>query len=102
MVARPDETPIGEVILNDTADEGQFTLFANGDPIATVHLASHSGDAVIRTTVGLEIARVGQPSTSISPTNGNTYVVEIPEHLPEPLASMVLAIALTPDTTLGH
>ncbi|GAA3575809.1 hypothetical protein GCM10022222_70630 [Amycolatopsis ultiminotia] len=98
VVSRSDETPIGEIVPHG---DNRFTLIAEEQTIAAVHTPSRPGwDAVISDRAGTEIARIGRRAAEVSPIGGDTYVVEIPKQLPEPLASMVLATALTIETAL--
>ncbi|WP_337822737.1 hypothetical protein [Amycolatopsis sp. A1MSW2902] len=100
VVTRADGTPIGEII---PADAGlvRFTLRAEGKTIATVIATGRQRwEVTVEDPAGAEVAQVGVPSPELSPLSGNTCLVEIPQQVPEPLASMLIATTLTIDLAL--
>ncbi|MGW4489033.1 hypothetical protein ACWEOE_35015 [Amycolatopsis sp. NPDC004368] len=101
VVTRADETPIGEIVPTRAPGDTRFTLVVEGRTVGRVATAGrHPWDVVIRNHAGSEVARVGAPPAGLSPIRGDSYLVETPHQLPEPLASMVVATTLTIDTAL--
>ncbi|MFI5609658.1 scramblase [Amycolatopsis sp. NPDC051903] len=98
VVTRADETPIGEIVPAHGDDGTRFTFVVGGHEVGSVTATGRqSWDVVIENHAGTEIARLGAPPSG---TTDDTYVAEIPRQLPEPLASLVVATALTIDTAL--
>ncbi|WP_409182648.1 hypothetical protein F9C11_40715 [Amycolatopsis sp. VS8301801F10] len=100
VVTRADGTPIGEIIPTD-AGRVRFALRTEGKTIATVVASGRQRrEITVEDAAGTEVARVGQPSPELSPVSGDSYLVEIPLQVPEPLASMLVATTLTIDIAL--
>ncbi|HWD05666.1 MAG TPA: scramblase [Amycolatopsis sp.] len=98
VVTRADESPIGEIVPARGPDATRFTFVARGRTVGTVIAAgARWRDVTIHNHSGTQIARVGRPAPK---AGEDSYVVEIPHQLPEPLASLVIATALTIDTAL--
>ncbi|WP_311733320.1 hypothetical protein [Amycolatopsis bartoniae] len=94
LVTRADGTPIGEISRESTPGRIRFAFTARGRPVGQLHAER---DFSITDADGLEVAH-GAPTA-------DNYVVEVHDHLSDPLASMVVAAALTVDTALkqaGH
>ncbi|GAA4668424.1 MULTISPECIES: hypothetical protein [Amycolatopsis] len=90
LVTRADGSPIGEIL----PESDGFTLAANGAPLG--RLRAEPGQTrrfTISDATGAEVARGGLAA--------DNYVVEVPGHLSDPLASLVVAAALTVDTALN-
>ncbi|WP_232791699.1 MULTISPECIES: hypothetical protein [Amycolatopsis] len=100
VVTRADRTPIGEIIPTD-AGRVRFTLRAEGKTIATVVASGRQRcEVTVEDPAGTEVAQVGIPSPELSPISGNACLAEIPQQVPEPLASMLVATTLTIDIAL--
>ncbi|SFP13313.1 hypothetical protein SAMN05421854_104154 [Amycolatopsis rubida] len=100
VVTRADRTPIGEIIPTD-AGRVRFTLRAEGKTIATVVASGRQRcEVTVEDPAGTEVAQVGIPSPELSPIRGNACLAEIPQQVPEPLASMLVATTLTIDIAL--
>lgn len=101
VVTRADGTPIGEMTREHLAGRAGFTFTANGRRVGGIETeAGQAWDFPITDASGAEVARVtksfqGRLKEAFAATDN--YVVEIHRHIGEPLASMVLAAALTVD-----
>lgn len=101
VVTRADETPIGEIVPTRTPGETRFTFVVDGRTVGRVAASGQQAwDVTIKNHADTEVARVSRSPSGPSPIAGDTYLVEIPRQLPEPLASMVVATTLTIDTAL--
>ncbi|WP_326569124.1 scramblase [Amycolatopsis rhabdoformis] len=101
IVTRADETPIGEIVPTRAPGDTRFTFVVDGRTVGHVATAGPlPWDVTIKNHADTEVARVSRPRSAPSPITGDTYLVEIPRQLPEPLASMVVATTLTIDTAL--
>jgi uncharacterized protein YxjI len=104
VVTRADETPIGEIIQENVDGHLCFSFVANGRPIGGIRAENwRAWNFSITDDRGAEIARVtktfgGRVKESF--TTADNYVVEMHRHVAGPLASMVVAAALTIDTAL--
>ncbi|UQS23128.1 hypothetical protein L1857_10025 [Amycolatopsis thermalba] len=89
LVTRADGTPIGEI-----APDGphRFALSAHGRPVGALENRPPR-DFRITGSAGSEVARAAEEP-------GRGYVVEVFAQLTDPLASLVIAAALTVETAL--
>ncbi|RZQ64516.1 DUF2510 domain-containing protein [Amycolatopsis suaedae] len=90
LVSRADHTPIGEIV------PGRGLLVVDGSEVGAVH--ADGNDLSIRDSDGDEVARV----TASAEHPEDSYEVRVHRHLPDPLASMVVACALTIDAALSR
>ncbi len=95
IVTRADETPIGKIAPDGN---GRFALRGESTTIATATVsARHPWEVAVEDHSGTEVARVARIAPDASPISGDACVVEIPQQVPEPLASMLVAATLTMD-----
>ncbi|MFD2421170.1 phospholipid scramblase-related protein [Amycolatopsis pigmentata] len=104
VVTRADGTPIGEMTQGHLVGRPGFTFTANGRRVGGIEADDgRSWDFSITDSSGAEVARVtksfqGKLKEAFAATDN--YVVEMHRHIAEPLASLVLAAALTVDKAL--
>lgn len=101
VVTRADGTPIGEMTAGHSGGRPGFTFTANGRRVGGIEAeAGQSWGFSITDSSGAEVARITksfQGKLREAFTATDNYVVETHRHIAEPLASMVLAAALTVD-----
>jgi uncharacterized protein YxjI len=104
LVSRPDGVPVGEIVQANVFGKIRFDLVANGRVVGAIQaenwLAWHFA---IVDAAGTEVARITKRWEGLARTlftTADKYVVHVHFRLPEPLASMVVASALTVDTAL--
>lgn len=104
QVARGDDSPIGEIVQENVFGKIRFGFLVNGQKVGGVRAENwRAWDFVVHDANDQEIARITKTwggFVKAAFTTADNYVVEIPRPLPDPLASMVLATALTIDTAL--
>jgi uncharacterized protein YxjI len=104
VVTRADETPIGEIVQENEAGRIRFAFTANGRPVGAMQAENwRAWDFSITDHDGTEVARVTKTFSEVlleAFTAADNYVVEMHRHLSDPLASMVVASALTIDSAL--
>ena len=104
VVERPDGSPIGEIVQANVFGKIRFDLVANGQLVGAIQAENwRAWDFAISDTAGTEVARITKKWEGLARTMFTTadrYVVLVHFRLPEPLASMVVASALTVDTAL--
>jgi uncharacterized protein YxjI len=104
VVERPDGSPIGEIVQANVFGKIRFDLVANGRLVGGIQAENwRAWDFVITDAAGTEVARITKKWEGLARTlftTADRYVVLVHFRLPEPLASMVLASALTVDTAL--
>src|SRR4051794_33947015 len=104
LVQRPDGTPLGEVVQANVFGKIRFDLVANGQLVGAIQAENwRAWDFAITDAAGTEVARITKKWEGLARTMFTTadrYVVLVHYRLPEPLASMVIASALTIDTAL--
>ena len=104
VVERPDGSPIGEIVQANVFGKIRFDLVANGQLVGAIQAENwRAWDFAITDTAGTEVARITKKWEGLARTMFTTadrYVVLVHFRLPEPLASMVVASALTVDTAL--
>ena len=103
-MTRPDGAPIGEVVQANVFGRIRFDLVANGQLVGAIQAENwRAWDFAITDAAGVEVARITKKWEGLARTMFTTadrYVVLVHYRLPEPLASMVIASALTVDTAL--
>jgi len=104
MVARPDGTPIGEIVQANVFGKIRFDLVSGGQLVGAIQAENwRAWDFAILDAAGTEVARITKKWEGLARTlftTADRYVVLVHFRLPEPLASMVIASALTVDTAL--
>ncbi|WP_410641904.1 phospholipid scramblase-related protein [Amycolatopsis sp. lyj-346] len=104
VVTRADETPIGEIVQENVFGKIRFGFIVDGQSVGGIFAENwRAWNFSIRDHAGTEVARVTKTwggFLKAAFTTADNYVVEIPHPLPDPLASMVVAAALTIDTAL--
>lgn len=104
LVTRADDSPIGEIVQQNVFGKIRFGFMANGQEIGGIFAENwRAWNFAIKDSTGTEVARVTKTwggFVKAAFTTADNYVVEIPRPLPDPLASMVIASALTIDTAL--
>ncbi len=104
VVQRPDGVPVGEIVQANAIGRIRFDLVADGQTVGAIQAENwRAWDFAITDAAGVEVARITKKWEGLARTlftTADRYVVLVPYRLPEPLASMVLASALTVDTAL--
>jgi len=104
VVERPDGAPVGEIVQANVFGRIRFDLVANGQVVGAIQAENwRAWDFAITDAAGVEVARITKKWEGLARTlftTADRYVVLVHYRLPEPLASMVIASALTVDTAL--
>ena len=104
VVQRPDGAPMGEIVQANVFGRIRFDLVADGTVVGAIQAQNwRAWDFSITDAAGVEVARITKKWEGLARTMFTTadrYVVLVHYRLPEPLASMVIASALTVDTAL--
>jgi uncharacterized protein YxjI len=104
VVQRPDGAPIGEIVQANVFGKIRFDLVANGQLVGAIQAENwRAWNFAVTDAAGTEVARITKTWEGLAKTlftTADNYVVHVHFRLPEPLASMVLAAALTVDTAL--
>ena len=104
QVARPDGSPVGEVVQANAFGKIRFDLVVGGQVVGAIQAENwRAWDFAISDLQGREIARITKKWEGFARTlftTADNYVVQVHQRLAEPLASLVLASALTVDTAL--
>ncbi len=104
VVQRPDGAPVGEIVQANVFGRIRFDLVAGGQLVGAIQAENwRAWDFSITDVAGTEVARITKKWEGLARTlftTADRYVVLVHFRLPEPLASMVIASALTVDTAL--
>ncbi|WP_020671088.1 phospholipid scramblase-related protein [Amycolatopsis nigrescens] len=104
LVTKADDTPIGEIVQENVFGKIRFAFSVNGNKIGGIKAENwRAWNFVIEDHNSQEVARVTKTFGGLLKaafTTADNYVVQIHRQLPDPLASMVVASALTIDTAL--
>jgi uncharacterized protein YxjI len=104
MVQRADGAPIGEIVQANVFGRIRFDLVANGQVVGAIQAENwRAWDFAITDAAGTEVARITKKWEGLARTlftTADRYAVRVHYRLPEPLASLVIASALTVDTAL--
>jgi uncharacterized protein YxjI len=104
LVQRPDGSPVGEIVQANVFGKIRFDLVANGQLVGAIQAQNwRAWDFSISDAAGTEVARITKTWEGLARTlftTADRYVVRVHFRLPDPLASMVVASALTVDTAL--
>ena len=104
QVARADGSPVGEIVQANVFGKIRFDLVANGQLVGAIQAENwRAWNFAITDASGAEIARITKTWEGLAKTlftTADNYVVHVHFRLPDPLASLVVASALTVDTAL--
>jgi uncharacterized protein YxjI len=104
VVQRPDGGPVGEIVQANVFGRIRFDLVADGAVVGGIQAENwRAWDFAITDAAGGEVARITKKWEGLARamfTTADRYVVLVHHRLPEPLASLVIASALTVDTAL--
>jgi uncharacterized protein YxjI len=104
LVQRPDGSPVGEIVQANVFGKIRFDLVAGGRLVGAIQAENwRAWDFGITDAAGTEVARITKQWEGLARTlftTADRYVVLVHYRLPDPLASMVVASALTVDTAL--
>ncbi len=104
VVQRPDGAPVGEIVQANVFGRIRFDLLANGALVGAMQAENwRAWDFAITDAAGVEVARITKKWEGLARTlftTADRYVVLVHYRLPDPLASLVIASALTVDTAL--
>jgi uncharacterized protein YxjI len=104
QVARGDGSLVGEIVQANVFGRIRFDLVADGRVVGAIQAENwRAWNFAITDAAGTEVARITKTWEGLATTlftTADNYVVHVHVRLPDPLASMVLASALTVDTAL--
>src|SRR6266545_2672967 len=104
LVSRADGYQIGEIAQDNMIGKIRFSFLANGQQIGGIQAENwRAWNFAVTDHTGQEIARITKTWEGLAKTmftTADNYVVQIHRPLPDPLASLVVASALTVDTAL--
>ncbi|MFJ3659466.1 LURP-one-related/scramblase family protein [Streptomyces sp. NPDC090119] len=104
LVARPDGSPVGEIVQQNMIGKINFAMNVDGHQVGAIKAENwRAWNFAIVDHEGTEIARITKTWEGLAKTlftTADNYVLQIHRPLPEPLLSLVVATALTVDTAL--
>ncbi|MEU6386799.1 phospholipid scramblase-related protein [Streptomyces bauhiniae] len=104
LVARPDGSPVGEIVQQNMIGKINFAMNVDGRQVGAIKAENwRAWNFAIVDDAGTEIARITKTWEGLAKTlftTADNYVLQIHRPLPEPLRSLVVATALTVDTAL--
>jgi Scramblase/Protein of unknown function (DUF2510) len=104
VVQTPEGAPVGEIVQANVFGRIRFDLVVGGRLAGAIQAENwRAWDFSITDHLGTEVARITKTWEGLARTlftTADRYVVRVHARLPEPLASLVLASALTVDTAL--
>jgi uncharacterized protein YxjI len=104
QVTRPDGAPVGEIVQANMFGKIRFDLVAGGQLVGAIQAENwRAWNFAISDAAGTEVARITKTWEGLARTlftTADSYVVHVHGRLAEPLASLVIASALTVDTAL--
>ncbi|MGY1600874.1 phospholipid scramblase-related protein [Geodermatophilus sp. SYSU D00815] len=104
VVQRPDGATIGEIVQGNVFGRIRFDFVVDGQVVGGIQAENwRAWNFSITDAAGTEVARITKTWEGLARTlftTADNYVVHVHFRLPEPLASMVVASALTVDTAL--
>jgi uncharacterized protein YxjI len=104
QVTRADGTPVGDIIQANVFGKIRFDLVADGQLVGAIQAENwRAWNFAITDAGGTEVARITKTWEGLAKTlftTADNYVVHVHTRLPDPLASLVVASALTVDTAL--
>lgn len=104
LVQRPDGQPVGEIVQDNVFGKIRFAFVVGEQQIGGIQAENwRAWNFSVTDHTGGEIARITKTWEGFAKTmftTADNYVVQIHRQLPDPLASLVVASALTVDTAL--
>jgi hypothetical protein len=104
LVSRPDGQPVGEIVQANVFGRIRFDLVVGEQLVGAIQAENwRAWDFAITDTADREVARITKKWEGFARTmftTADNYVVQVHQRLEDPLASLVLASALTVDTAL--
>lgn len=104
LVSRPDGQPVGEIVQANVFGRIRFDLVVEGRPVGAIQAENwRAWNFAVVDARGREVARITKRWEGFARTvftTADNYVVQVHQRLEDPLASLVLASALTVDTAL--
>lgn len=104
IVQRPDGSEVGQIQQDNVFGKIRFSFLVGGQPIGGIQAENwRAWNFAVLDHTGGEIARITKTWEGFARTmftTADNYVVQIHRPLQDPLASMVVASALTVDTAL--
>jgi hypothetical protein len=104
VVSRADGSPVGEIAQDNVFGKIRFAFVVNGQQIGGIQAENwRAWNFAVTDHTGAEIARITKTWEGLAKTmftTADNYVVQVHRPLPDPLASLVVASALTVDTAL--
>jgi hypothetical protein len=104
IVQRPDGAEVGQIVQDNVFGKIRFSFLVNEQQIGGIQAENwRAWNFAVLDHTGAEIARITKTWEGFAKTRFTTadnYVVQIHRQLPDPLASLVVASALTVDTAL--
>ena len=104
QVSRPGGAPVGEIVQANVFGKIRFDLVAGGQLVGAIQAENwRAWNFAIVDASGTEVARITKTWEGLARTlftTADNYVVHMHTRLPDPLASLVIAAALTVDTAL--
>ena len=104
IVARPDGSEIGQIVQDNVFGKIRFSFMVGQQQVGGIQAENwRAWNFAVNDHTGTEIARITKTWEGFAKTmftTADNYVVQIHRPLQDPLASMVVASALTVDTAL--
>jgi len=104
VVTRPDGSPVGEIVQANVFGKIRFDLVAGGQLVGAIQAENwRAWNFAITDGTGTEVARITKTWEGLAKTlftTADNYAVRLHVGLPDPLAALVVAAALTVDTAL--
>jgi uncharacterized protein YxjI len=104
QVSRADGTPVGEIVQANVFGRIRFDLVSGGGLVGAIQAENwRAWNFAITDAAGTEVARITKTWEGLAKTlftTADNYAVHVHARLPDPLASLVIASALTVDTAL--
>ncbi len=104
VVQRPDGVEVGRLVQHNVFGKIRFRLESGGEEIGSLNARNwRAWNFSIKDQTGVEIARITKTWEGLMTTlftTADKYLVEIERPLVDPIASLVVAAALTVDTAL--
>jgi uncharacterized protein YxjI len=104
LLTRPDGQLVGEIVQVNVFGRIRFDLVVGGRPVGAIRAENwRAWDFAISDASGREVARITKTWEGFARTiftTADSYVLRVHQRLEDPLASLVLAAALTVDTAL--
>jgi Scramblase/Protein of unknown function (DUF2510) len=104
LVARADGAPVGEIRQANVLGRIRFDFVVDGELVGGIQAENwRAWNFAVLDATGQEVARITKTWEGLARTlftTADNYVVHVHRRLPDPLASMVIAAALTVDTAL--